>query len=706
MNIQINALSLFLGIVLAVTVPAASLLGQDAPADTTGSNDVTVPAPTETGSEVDESAPPVQDSPSGDNLSSRAPWTQEITDAVGRWPLQHGGRVKPFDTFAGFTMLKINGRRSLKVDGEKIRPVAWALDCMLYPELAQHYECILVSNAEILTAVGFDTSERKRSARWSYSALQPVLTPLFTSAQQVMEDKPEASDWTLIDRQTVQLAQNIRSLEDLFHAFDTARFPFALSSVEELTEIFGESPGTGFSSILTGVEALEELAKRETLLALPPDRQSVVIGALEQLQEQLFRQMQISDRGIAWFPPEQEIESTENLPTVWTTASAVFDDALAGKASDLRVSVLKDLESLPGVRDERELFLPGVVAIRDQLLAIAEIHGQSKRISMEVSFYRMDYFYRALICFMLAFVVASISWLKPDSKLPVKSTWVLNFFGLALLVTGVVIRCIIQGRPPVTTLYETILFITACCVITALVMEWYDRRQIALTIASFLGALGCFLSMRYELKEAVTAGDTMPSLVAVLDTNFWLSTHVTSVTLGYSAGLLAAAIAHIWLIGKLLGIRKNDPDFYRSITRMVYGTICFGLFFSIVGTILGGIWANYSWGRFWGWDPKENGALMICLAELMILHARMGGFIREHGLHILAVVNGMIVAFSWWGVNLLGVGLHSYGFTDGILITLLLFYAIEGGVVLVSLIHRFVNLKIYTSGGSASSTST
>src|SRR5690606_32328070 len=97
-----------------------------------------------------------------------------------------------------------------------------------------------------------------------------------------------------------------------------------------------------------------------------------------------------------------------------------------------------------------------------------------------------------------------------------------------------------------------------------------------------------------------------PSLVAVLDTNFWLSTHVTIVTAGYAAGLLAAAVSHVYIVAKLLNLRKKDPGFYRNITRMVYGIICFGLFCSFIGTVLGGIWANYSWGRFWGWDPKEN----------------------------------------------------------------------------------------------------
>src|SRR5690606_21223804 len=164
------------------------------------------------------------------------------------------------------------------------------------------------------------------------------------------------------------------------------------------------------------------------------------------------------------------------------------------------------------------------------------------------------------------------------------------------------------------------------------------------------------------------------NLVAVLDTNFWLSTHVTTVTMGYAAGLLAAALAHIYIFGKRFNLKKDDPAFYKSITRMTYGVICFGFLFACVGTILGGIWANYSWGRFWGWDPKENGALMICLWGLIILHARMGGYIRDLGIAITSVIMGMIIAFSWWGVNLLGVGLHSYGFTSGIMNMLVIFW--------------------------------
>lgn len=119
------------------------------------------------------------------------------------------------------------------------------------------------------------------------------------------------------------------------------------------------------------------------------------------------------------------------------------------------------------------------------------------------------------------------------------------------------------------------------------------------------------------------------------------------------------------------------------MTRIAYGFICAGLFLSLVGTILGGIWANYSWGRFWGWDPKENGALMIVLMCLVILHARMGGYIRERGFHAANLILGCIVIFSWFGVNQLGVGLHAYGFTDGTWPKIYAYWLSQGALLLL-----------------------
>ena len=107
-----------------------------------------------------------------------------------------------------------------------------------------------------------------------------------------------------------------------------------------------------------------------------------------------------------------------------------------------------------------------------------------------------------------------------------------------------------------------------------------------------------------------------------------------------------------------------DKATAKSLNNMVYGIVCFAMLFSFVGTVLGGIWADQSWGRFWGFDPKENGALLIVIWNAIILHARWGGFIRERGLMNMAMFGNIVTSFSWFGVNMLGAGLHSYGFMD------------------------------------------
>jgi ABC-type transport system involved in cytochrome c biogenesis permease subunit len=158
-------------------------------------------------------------------------------------------------------------------------------------------------------------------------------------------------------------------------------------------------------------------------------------------------------------------------------------------------------------------------------------------------------------------------------------------------------------------------------------------------------------------------GDTMEMMRAVLDSNFWLGTHVVTVTIGYSGTFLAGSIAVLYAIRKHV-VADPDKETTRTLVSMTYGTLCFSLLFSFVGTVLGGIWADQSWGRFWGWDPKENGALLIVLWNAIILHARMGGYVRERGLMAMAVFGNIITSLSWFGVNMLGVGLHSYGFMD------------------------------------------
>jgi len=149
----------------------------------------------------------------------------------------------------------------------------------------------------------------------------------------------------------------------------------------------------------------------------------------------------------------------------------------------------------------------------------------------------------------------------------------------------------------------------------------------------------------------------------VLDSNFWLGTHVVAVSTGYAATFLSGMLGLIYIFRGVF-TRSLDRATADSLARMVYGIVCFATLFSFVGTVLGGIWADQSWGRFWGWDPKENGALIIVLWNALILHARWGGMVRQRGLMCLAVFGNIVTSWSWFGTNMLGIGLHSYGFTE------------------------------------------
>jgi ABC-type transport system involved in cytochrome c biogenesis permease subunit len=201
-------------------------------------------------------------------------------------------------------------------------------------------------------------------------------------------------------------------------------------------------------------------------------------------------------------------------------------------------------------------------------------------------------------------------------------------------------------------------------------LERFNRRGLGWLSASLTGLVLLMISGRFAAE-----GDTLRVLVAVLDSNFWLSTHVIAINLGYAGTVLSGVIGHIYLVMSLF---KNANEKKLSETaKLVYGVQGFGLLFTFVGTMLGGVWADQSWGRFWGWDPKENGALLIVLWSSILFHARMAGMIRNFGFAVGSVLGIIVVMMAWFGINLLGVGLHSYGFTSGIAYTLFSYVGIQ-----------------------------
>jgi ABC-type transport system involved in cytochrome c biogenesis permease subunit len=227
----------------------------------------------------------------------------------------------------------------------------------------------------------------------------------------------------------------------------------------------------------------------------------------------------------------------------------------------------------------------------------------------------------------------------------------------------------LEGRPPVTNLYSSAVFIGWGSVLLGIFLERFFRNGIGSATASIIGFITLLIAHHLSMD-----GDTMEMMRAVLDTNGWLATHVVCVTLGYASTFLAGFLALTYIVRGVF-TSSLDRNTAGSLSRMVYGIVCFATLFSFVGTILGGIWADQSWGRFWGWDPKENGALLIVLWNAIILHARWGGLVRQRGLMVMTVFGNIVTSWSWFGVNMLGIGLHSYGFMDSAFAWLIVFCA-------------------------------
>jgi ABC-type transport system involved in cytochrome c biogenesis permease subunit len=391
--------------------------------------------------------------------------------------------------------------------------------------------------------------------------------------------------------------------------------------------------------------------------------------------------------------------------------------------------------------------------------------AEDRKGRLECSFNAWAPFYRAANLYVVVLLLAVLSWVIWPAALRRSAFW-LCVVVLVVHSCAIGLRMYIQGRPPVSNLYSSAVFIGWGCVLLCLAVERLLANGIGVAVA---GALG-FATM-IVAHHLGGSGDTLEVLQPVLDTNFWLATHVTTMTLGYTTTLVAgffalalnfsmqattiqqfymepkpltprataaflASVAGVvalpalaalglsiglltlWSDGESLefGIAlglalpaflgaaicaglliiprltsRCNPlvvlilaklpaltaESRRHLTTILYGTICFATLLSFVGTMLGGIWADQSWGRFWGWDPKENGALQIVVMNALILHARWAGMVKERGLAALALAGNMLTVWSWFGTNQLGVGLHAYGFNKALAETCALFWVMN-----------------------------
>ncbi len=625
----------------------------------------------------------IDNMPKGDvrKIDAYTPWSAETIAIAETLPVQNGGRIKPLSTYAGFTMLSLHGARSMKIEGKggeifKIKPTAWMLDALFRPQLAIQQPTFRIDNSAALEAIGVET--RGKRDRYSYADIEPGRQKLGELAQSYQSIDPKSRD--PLQNQITDLAANFQTYESLLGYFSFARVGIILTGSGE----------NGAPDKRADVSALMATAPqiREQL-----NQSQAHGGAIEpRLRDLLDQVLDVSNFakfGLFILPPA----NAESDPA-WQSAGAAIMGVMSGADKNPQ-SAIDDIQVLEtaarsiGADGDDATFRKEFRAAQERIVQRAKKLGQYDSIELETSYYRTNWFLYAMVFFLIGTLAAFGMWALGKTTTGTVFSWITlgsTLAGLACCVIAITLRCIIMWRPPVGNLYDTIIFIGATAVLFSLIIEWMTRRRFALGIGPILGTALIVLARRYELGDAK---DHMDPLVAVLDSNFWLTTHVITITLGYSAGLLGAFLSAGYVLMRGLRLDGGDKELRRALTRAVYGMLCFTLFLSLVGTVLGGIWANYSWGRFWGWDPKENGALLIVLWTLAILHARLGGYLREWGLHFASVFTAIVVTFSWWHVNFLGVGLHNYGFTAG-KGTIWAFYIAMSAVLAFGMIAMFV----------------
>ena len=543
-------------------------------------------------------------------------------------PIVDGGRLKPFDTLARTTLRLNSSAETVEdEDGKKYPAIMWLMEVISYDARSDSHTGLLwtidtfkIDNDQIRNVLGL---KGRPGLRYKLSEL---------------EDKLE-----ILQKERDKASQVPKERRDLYQE-KLLEFASRLSEFVRLNQlgfrgIPAETQGSEWASV--GDRKTEHLEKAKQEAA---SRAYVKFGAHFDPNDPDFKKL----------PKEKQQELLQFQLGVFKSES----DRLMRE--DVGLSPWMELIKAYRAKDVTRFneIAASLAKNADQLNP-----KQQRALKLEVFFNRFAPLYKSIAMYVSAAILGLIGllltgWSRELSPPFRWASFSLIVMTLVLHTFGLAARMYIQGRPPVTNLYSSAVFIGFGAVLLCMVLEVIRPLGIANVVGATMGFLTTVIA-----HNLGSEGDTMEMMRAVLDTNFWLATHVTMVTLGYVATYVAGFLGILFILLGLFTPVLDRPTF-KSLSGMIYGTVCFATFLSFVGTVLGGIWADYSWGRFWGWDPKENGALLIVLWNAVVLHARWGGLAKQRGVALLTVLGTIVTTWSWFGTNMLGVGLHSYGFSS------------------------------------------
>ncbi len=577
----------------------------------------------------------------------------------GRLPVLLNGRVQPFDSVARNSLRQIRSTTDVPLEEvpawkfwhhpEKIKSTPWLLEVMCRPDIADERPIFLIHHPDLLSELKLsETGVEKSGLRYyTFNQLTPVLG-------EIMDQAGKAHD--VSDKQRTPLESQVLKLANAVVLYQHLKTTLRPQGIDDLA---GELEQVQ-AAIEPGIAAVNAKQDGKPYDQAAYDRLAGVLDEFDSLRQD---------------PNAGQMYPLVIPPVDPTASHDAWGNVGFGVIESMRArAILPPLEWLAAAatafRNGEVGAFNGAVSDYSKWLA-QQFPTESAKGRHEFFFNDLNPFLHAIIIYIFAFILAGGSLLTFGTFPQLSESLRRSAFYLILLAGvvhtgGLIFRMVLEGRPPVTNLYSSSIFIGWGAMILGVVLERIYRIGIGNLVASLAGFITLLIAHNLAL-----GGDTMEMLRAVLDTNFWLATHVVVVTLGYAstfvAGLLAITYIFLGLFTPILSQRLKSggsSDVGKALAKMVYGIVCFATLFSFVGTVLGGIWADQSWGRFWGWDPKENGALLIVLWNVIILHARWGGMVRERGLINMAVFGNIVTSWSWFGVNMLGIGLHSYGFMD------------------------------------------
>ena len=579
-------------------------------------------------------------------------------------PIQENGRIKPLDTFARNHLLSMYSKRSLKTsaidnnsDSGKLSAIDWFFDISLYPNDADKYKVFNIRNPEVVGSLGlvWDT-DHLYNRNEILIGLQSQMDYI-AKIQTLLEE-----DLLPFDRQIFHIYSNVIHFQEICYSFSCL-----IDLIEIQDKVIAEALGIKVGDRVSYYDVMKNASKLKPYITNLTDKKenkwtdsdwalSKIITELNEISQDKFARL------VKVIPPENAIAGGN-----WLSPWELMDNRQIGVKQNQILNVLSNY--LNARLNGKELLAKNALAEYKEALAPYHNLFNIKRIKTETGYNDANLFIKSTALYILAFFILVISWMSKPILFR-KISFVCLLMGLAFHLYGIYLRIIIMQRPPISTLYESIIFVSIIGVICAVFLEYNRKDGIGIFMGAICGVVLHFIGFGYA-----NDGDTLGMLVAVLNSNFWLATHVTTITTGYGTSLFAGLLGHVYLLQVIRD--PSNKEYLKTINGNMFGATLFALFFTLFGTILGGIWADQSWGRFWGWDPKENGALLIVMWQIMMLHMRISGYVKPTGFALGLIMNNIVVVLAWFGVNLLSVGLHSYGFASGIARNLFIFIIFE-----------------------------